>query len=145
MSAAPATTYGAVSVTPAAAAGMFAKLLTPNPGNGSGPPTTTGTFPESRHEGDHLAVGRELRTAIRSITLRDLLDLTRRQIGEVDLRLAERMATRLLTSLLFGVGVLDPVTFSGVGALMLTAALAASYVPARRATKTDPVAALRIG
>ena len=55
------------------------------------------------------------------------------------------MATRLLTSLLFGVGVLDPVTFSSVSALMLMAALAASYVPARRATKTDPVAALRIG
>jgi ABC-type lipoprotein release transport system permease subunit len=55
------------------------------------------------------------------------------------------VATRLLTSLLFGVGILDPVTFLAVSALMLTAALAASYVPARRATKTDPVAALRIG
>jgi len=55
------------------------------------------------------------------------------------------VATRLLTSLLFGVDALDLVTFASVSVLMLTAAVAASYVPARRATKTDPVAALRIG
>jgi ABC-type lipoprotein release transport system permease subunit len=55
------------------------------------------------------------------------------------------VATRLLTSLLFGVAVLDPLAFSDIRALMLTAALVASYIPPRRATKTDPVAALRIG
>jgi putative ABC transport system permease protein len=39
----------------------------------------------------------------------------------------------------------DPVTFAGVATLFLLAALAASYIPARRAAEIDPMAALRVG
>jgi ABC-type lipoprotein release transport system permease subunit len=46
-------------------------------------------------------------------------------------------------SLLFEVGATDPLTFSSVPALLLLAALAACYLPARRAAAVDPVTSLR--
>ena len=50
---------------------------------------------------------------------------------------------RVMRELLFGVTATDPLTFATVAALLATVTLAASYIPARRATKTDPIVALR--
>jgi putative ABC transport system permease protein len=54
-----------------------------------------------------------------------------------------RLATTAVRSLLFGVGPLDPVAFGGGCAVLLLAAVVASYIPARRAATVDPVVALR--
>ena len=51
--------------------------------------------------------------------------------------------TRLMSSLLFGVGARDPATMASVGLILAAVAIMASYVPARRATRVDPVVALR--
>jgi putative ABC transport system permease protein len=51
--------------------------------------------------------------------------------------------TRLMSSLLFGVSPSDPLTFVSIAALLLGVALAACYIPARRATQVDPLIALR--
>jgi putative ABC transport system permease protein len=51
--------------------------------------------------------------------------------------------TRVLRSVLFEIQPTDPATFAGVAMLLTVAALAACYVPAQRATRTNPVVALR--
>jgi ABC-type antimicrobial peptide transport system permease subunit len=52
--------------------------------------------------------------------------------------------TRLMSTLLFHVSATDPATFVAVALVFLLVALAASYIPARRATRIDPMAALRV-
>jgi len=64
-------------------------------------------------------------------------------IGIVIGVLGSLVVMRALASLLFGVTATDPLTFAGVILLLIATALLACYIPARRATKVDPVVALR--
>ena len=56
---------------------------------------------------------------------------------------AAAIGARALAAQLYGIGPLDPVTFALVPAMLLAVALAASLLPARRAARLDPVAAMR--
>ena len=51
--------------------------------------------------------------------------------------------TRLMSSLLFGTGSNDPITFASAATILLLVAIAACYIPARRAIAVDPMVALR--
>jgi putative ABC transport system permease protein len=90
--------------------------------------------------GVRMALGAQM-ASVRGMILGETLKLTLLGVG---LGLAGAfVVTRFLTSLLFGVGVYDPVTFVGVAALLVGVALVASYIPARRAMRVDPIVALR--
>ncbi len=53
------------------------------------------------------------------------------------------VTARLMRSLLFGIGATDPLSFAGMAAVLLLVAFVAGWLPARRASRTDPVVALR--
>jgi ABC-type antimicrobial peptide transport system permease subunit len=57
--------------------------------------------------------------------------------------LAAALLGRLMASMLFGVSFYDALTFSTVAAILLAVALAACWIPARRAARVDPMVALR--
>jgi len=64
-------------------------------------------------------------------------------IGVVVGLVASFLLARFMSSLLFGVAATDPVTFIGVSLVLAATALLAAFIPARRATRVDPMIALR--
>jgi putative ABC transport system permease protein len=90
--------------------------------------------------GVRMALGAE-RSQILRMVLRQGLELT---VGGAILGLLGAVAlTRVMATLLFGVSTMDVVTFSAVPVLLIGTAMMASYIPALRATRVDPVVALR--
>ena len=96
---------------------------------------------ERRHEiGIRLALGAEPRQVLRWIAGRGIR-LAVIGIG-IGLPLAFVLA-RLMASLMFGVSATDPLIFTAIPALLAVVAVAACYLPSRRATRVDPMIALR--
>jgi len=87
-----------------------------------------------------MALGAE-RWAILRMVLRQGLELT--VAGSVVGLLGAAALTRVMATLLFGVSTTDFATFSAVPLALIATAMIASYIPARRATRVDPVVALR--
>src|SRR5262245_7767173 len=90
--------------------------------------------------GVRMALGADTRTVLGSV-LRSAMSMA--ILGIALGAVAAFAATRVMKDLLFGVSATDPLTFGAVALLLAAVTLVASYVPARRATKVDPIVALR--
>jgi putative ABC transport system permease protein len=94
----------------------------------------------TRELGIWIALGADAATLVRMVSLRGLaLTLAGLTVGVA----GALWTTRFLDSMLFGVTSRDPLTLVAVVVLFSATALGASYVPTRRATRADPLTALR--
>jgi putative ABC transport system permease protein len=96
---------------------------------------------ERTHEiGIRIALGAERSSVLALITK---LGLKLALVGVITGAALAFALTRLIARFLFGVSPADPITFAAVATLLLSIALLACYVPARRAMNVDPMVALR--
>jgi ABC-type antimicrobial peptide transport system permease subunit len=95
----------------------------------------------TREIGIRLALGARRGQIVGSVVMQSMLLAGG---GSLTGLIVAAMTARLLRSFLFEVSVLDPVTFCAVPLLMAMLALAAAWIPARRAASVDPMEALRI-
>lgn len=94
----------------------------------------------TRELGIRMALGAEP-ASVRRMVIRE--GLVQSSIGVVIGIVVAALVTRLMSSILFGVSPIDPLTFTAVALLLMGISALASYVPARRATSVDPIVALR--
>jgi putative ABC transport system permease protein len=87
-----------------------------------------------------IALGAQRRDVLRLVIGQGMLLLV---VGMIIGTLGALALTRALASFLYGIRPTDPVTFVGVVAILATVAFLACYIPARRATRVDPMIALR--
>jgi putative ABC transport system permease protein len=99
------------------------------------------TVTQRTHEiGIRMAIGAQTEDVLKQV----LLEGARLAVIGLTLGLAGSLAAgRLVVSLLFGVKPTDPLTFAAVAVILTSVTLAACYIPARRATRVDPMVALR--
>ncbi|MGA7920960.1 MAG: FtsX-like permease family protein [Candidatus Acidiferrales bacterium] len=93
------------------------------------------------HEiGIRIALGAQRRHVLMMV----LSEGTKTALIGVAIGLAAALAlTRLMAGVLYGISTTDPITFAAVAAVLTMVALAACYIPARRAMRVDPMIALR--
>jgi putative ABC transport system permease protein len=99
-----------------------------------------GVAQRGREFGIRQALGAD-RSSILTLVLKQ--GLLTAGIGIVLGLIGAALVSRLMQSMLFGVGQHDPLVFAGVTIVLFAVAAAACYIPARRATKVDPIVALR--